>query len=95
MELTAAKVGKLELQARERVPAVGDQSPEFAWSGAFGQTGDSAPLIGPIPGRPHCLAAYGYGGNGITFSALSATMLSAHLAGEEHPLRRFCALDRG
>ena len=93
--LTAAKVATLEAQSRERALALNAQGPEFAWSGAFGQTGDSMPLIGSMPGRPHCLAAYGYGGNGITFSALSATMLSAHLAGERHPLARFCALDRG
>lgn len=93
--MTAAKVAKLETQSRDRALGLGDLQPEFAWSGAFGQTGDSLPLIGPVPGRPHCLAAYGYGGNGITFSALSATMLAAQLAGETHPLARFCALDRG
>ena len=57
--------------------------------------GDSLPLIGRDARAAHCLAAYGYGGNGITFSALSATMLSAQLAGERHPLARICALDRG
>lgn len=94
-DLTAGKVATLEVQSRQRALALGDIRPEFAWSGAFGQTGDSLPLIGPIPGRPHCLAAYGYGGNGLTFSALSATMLAARLAGEPHPLSRICALDRG
>ena len=30
------------------------------------------PLIGPVPGKNGIFAAYGYGGNGITFSYLAA-----------------------
>ncbi|WP_442063265.1 hypothetical protein, partial [Rhizobium johnstonii] len=35
-------------------------------------TVDGLPLIGPVPETPHVFAAYGYGGNGITFSYLSS-----------------------
>ena len=57
--------------------AVADKS----WSGAFGQTRDGLPLIGAVPGRPRLLAAYGYGGNGITFSYLASRLIAATIAG--------------
>jgi glycine/D-amino acid oxidase-like deaminating enzyme len=68
--------------------------PAYAWSGFFGATEDSMPLIGPVPGMPHCLAAFGYGGNGITFSAIAAEMLGRMLAGEADPQAATFALDR-
>jgi glycine/D-amino acid oxidase-like deaminating enzyme len=48
---------------------------EFIWSGAFGTTADGLPLIGRVPGHPRIHAAYGYGGNGITFSYLAAQVI--------------------
>jgi len=65
-----------------------------AWSGAFGQTADGLPLIGSVPGLPRLLAAYGYGGNGITFSFMASRMIGALIAGEEAPWFRHFALDR-
>jgi glycine/D-amino acid oxidase-like deaminating enzyme len=41
---------------------------ECRWSGTFDTTSDGLPLIGPVPGAKGVYAAYGYGGNGITFS---------------------------
>jgi glycine/D-amino acid oxidase-like deaminating enzyme len=35
---------------------------------------DSPPMIGRVPGRPNCLVAFGYGGNGITFSAVAVSL---------------------
>ena len=92
---TAAKIETLKAAAAARCVGVAQQEAEFTWSGAFGQTEDALPFIGVVPGRPHCLAAYGYGGNGITFSALAATILAGRLAGQGHPLAELCALDRG
>lgn len=67
---------------------------DLAWSGAFGQTADGLPLIGRVPGRPRLLAAYGYGGNGITFSFLASRMLGRLLRGGEEPWFRHFAIDR-
>ncbi len=92
--LTAAKMAALRHKAAERCPALAGAEAEFAWSGVFGQTDDSLPLIGPVPGRPHCLAAFGYGGNGITFSAMAADMLDAELSGAPWADARLFALDR-
>lgn len=51
------------------------------WSAAFGETSDGLPLIGALPGAPHVLLAYGYGGNGITFSYLASRLIAAALSG--------------
>src|SRR4030095_12431243 len=44
---------------------------ETAWSGVFGMTADGLPLIGPVPGHPRLLAAYGYGCNGLHIGLLA------------------------
>lgn len=67
---------------------------DAAWAGFFGETEDSLPLIGPVPGAPRCYAAFGYGGNGITFSALAAEMIATELAGARDPLADHFAIDR-
>jgi glycine/D-amino acid oxidase-like deaminating enzyme len=65
-----------------------------AWSGAFGQTQDGLPLIGRVPGQPRLLAAYGYGGNGITFSFLASRLIGALVDGREEDWLRHFAIDR-
>jgi glycine/D-amino acid oxidase-like deaminating enzyme len=54
---------------------------ETAWSGLFGTTADGLPLIGPVPGHPRILAAYGYGGNGITFGFIAAELVAGVIGG--------------
>lgn len=67
---------------------------EFMWSGAFGQTEDGLPLIGEVPGQPNLFAAYGYGGNGITFSYLASRIIGRMLAGRHEPWYDDFAIDR-
>jgi glycine/D-amino acid oxidase-like deaminating enzyme len=67
---------------------------EFRWSGTFDTTTDGLPLIGPIPGNRCIYAAYGYGGNGITFSFLAAQLIGDLIAGSTSPLLNDFALDR-
>ena len=67
---------------------------DFQWSGAFGETADGLPLIGPVPGRPHVFAAYGYGGNGITFSFMAARMIGQLIAGHDEAWYEDFAVDR-
>ncbi|MEA2816146.1 MAG: hypothetical protein QOI93_3843 [Rhodospirillaceae bacterium] len=54
---------------------------DVVWSGVFGTTGDGLPLIGAVPGCPRLLAAYGYGGNGITFGFLASRLLAGLIGG--------------
>jgi glycine/D-amino acid oxidase-like deaminating enzyme len=67
---------------------------EFRWSGAFDTTSDGMPLIGPVPGLKGIYAAYGYGGNGITFSFLAARLIGDLIAGSTSPLLSDFAIDR-
>ena len=74
---------------------VADVDVEFRWSGTFDTTRDGLPLIGPVPGAKGIYAAYGYGGNGITFSFLAAQLIGDLIAGSASPLLHDFALDRG
>lgn len=65
-----------------------------AWSAEFGETTDGLPLIGAVPGARRILAAYGYGGNGITYSYMASRMLAAEIAGERRDWFDDFALDR-
>ena len=67
---------------------------EFRWSGTFDTTHDGLPLIGPVPGAKGVYAAYGYGGNGITFSFLAARLIGDLIAGKTSPLLQDFAIDR-
>ncbi len=80
------KLGQLRPEAKLGVSA--------AWAGAFGETLDGLPLIGRVPGKPRVLAAYGYGGNGITFSFMASRLLGALIRGEERDWFTSFALDR-
>lgn len=88
-EKTKALLGKLQALLPQAEATV-----DFAWSGAFGQTTDGLPLIGRVPGQPRMLAAYGYGGNGITFSFMASRLIAALVAGKEAPWFRHFAIDR-
>ncbi len=73
---------------------VANTETEFRWSGTFDRTTDGLPLIGPIPGMKNIYAAYGYGGNGITFSFLAAQLIGGLIAGSSTPLLSDFAIDR-
>jgi glycine/D-amino acid oxidase-like deaminating enzyme len=58
-----------------------DATVEFAWTGAFGQSSTGLPIIDRMPGMPHCWIALGYGGNGITYAAIAADIISGAIGG--------------
>ena len=67
---------------------------ELIWSGAFGETEDGLPMIGQVPGMPNLYAAYGYGGNGITFSFLASRLIGKMIGGHREGWYDDLALDR-
>jgi glycine/D-amino acid oxidase-like deaminating enzyme len=71
-----------------------DTEVAYRWCGTFGETVDGLPLIGPVPGMPHVYGAYGYGGNGITFSFMAALMIGAMVTGGTRDWFEDFALDR-
>jgi glycine/D-amino acid oxidase-like deaminating enzyme len=91
---TDGKARAILAKLAARCPRLAGLEAEFAWSGVFGETEDALPMIGGVPGRANCLAAFGYGGNGITFSAIAADMLEAELEGRRHPAADLFAVDR-
>ena len=59
--------------------------PDFVWSAAFGITPDGLPMIGRVPSLPNVYATMGFGGNGITFSQIAATIIASEIAGHRDP----------
>lgn len=66
------------------LPAI-DPTPAYAWAGSFGNSPLGIPTVGRIPRMPNCYAAMGYGGNGITFSMMTAQILRSALCGDRDP----------
>jgi glycine/D-amino acid oxidase-like deaminating enzyme len=93
-EMIDEKADALRRRVEVRCSSLRDLDIAFGWAGIFGETEDSLPMIGRVPGKPNCLAAFGYGGNGITFSAIAAEALEAQLEGRNFDNARFYALDR-
>ncbi|MGV3638357.1 MAG: NAD(P)/FAD-dependent oxidoreductase [Flavobacteriales bacterium] len=79
------KALQLERQARKLLPDL-DIRTDLTWAGTFGRTPDGLPCIGRHPKVPGAIFVLGFGGNGITFSVIGMDMVSALLAGREHPL---------
>ena len=66
----------------------------YARAGVFGTTPDGLPCIGTIPEHPHTFFALGYGGNGITFSAIAAELARDWWTGRPNPDAALFAFDR-
>jgi glycine/D-amino acid oxidase-like deaminating enzyme len=68
------KVARISRKLARLMPQL-DTTPAFAWAGCFGESATGLPAIGEVPGAPRCFAVMGFGGNGITFSAIAAEMI--------------------
>jgi glycine/D-amino acid oxidase-like deaminating enzyme len=91
--LLPVKTEGLAQKLGDLVPGVTTQI-DTAWAGFFGETKDGLPLIGRVPGQPNAYAAFGYGGNGITFSAMAAGIIDRLVHGGSDPALDWFALDR-
>lgn len=83
-ELTGAKVRAIAKKLSAYLPDV-PVEPEFVWSGCFGESSNGLPTIGLIPGMRRSFAVLGYGGNGITFSAVAAQLIQRKIVGLPDP----------
>jgi glycine/D-amino acid oxidase-like deaminating enzyme len=90
---TPVKAQQLEERLKALWPRA-ECSIDYRWSGTFDTTHDGLPLIGTVAGRPNVFAAYGYGGNGITFGYLAAGLIAMHIAGGSSPLFDDFAIER-
>jgi glycine/D-amino acid oxidase-like deaminating enzyme len=90
---TPMKSVRLQEQLKALWPGA-DNTVDTKWAGTFDTTLDGLPLIGTVPARQNIFAAYGYGGNGITFSYLAAELIAKRIAGGTSPLFEDFAIDR-
>jgi glycine/D-amino acid oxidase-like deaminating enzyme len=95
----ASKTRALAAAIPKRLPDLEPVDVAFSWSGTFAETPDGLAYIGSHSKFPHCLFALGFGGNGITYSALAAQYIAdsvdksdacdaAHLFRLERPVNR-------
>jgi glycine/D-amino acid oxidase-like deaminating enzyme len=82
--LLPQKTATIEAKLRALLPGV-DPRADYAWCGTFGMSETGTPSIGPVPRMPRCHAVLGYGGNGMTFSALAAQVLLNQMTGRGDP----------
>lgn len=78
-----AVAARLARKGAAMVPGL-EVTPQFAWAGTFAETDDSLPLIGELDCWPGVYFALGYGGNGITFSALAAQIIRDAVTGRDN-----------
>ena len=78
--LTPTKAARIARKLGALMPAI-DTRAAFAWTGCFGESRTGLPAIGAVPGAPHCYAVMGFGGNGITFSAIAAEIIQKAVLG--------------
>lgn len=76
--LLAKKTLALEKEFSEFFPGI-PIKPQFSWAGTFGSTKDGLPYIGLHPKKPNSYFALGFGGNGITFSALAGELIAKQI----------------
>ena len=77
------KTTSLERTFKKLFPALNFKT-DFQWAGTFASTKDGLPFIGAIRQRPHTWFALGFGGNGITFSAIAAVIIKDMLKGQKN-----------
>ena len=62
-----------------------DIEPRERWAAMFGSSPDGLPAIGRARPGEHVWLAGGFGGNGVSFAALAAELLTAELTGAPDP----------
>lgn len=82
--LTPMKTKRIEAKLHRLLPQIDSRS-VISWTGSFGASPNGTPTIGVIPGYRKCYAVMGYGGNGITFSMLATTLITAEILGKRSP----------
>jgi glycine/D-amino acid oxidase-like deaminating enzyme len=89
-----SKALKLASKVQRLFPAL-PVTPAFSWAGTFAETSDGLPYFGP-DGRygPRVQFAMAYGGNGITYSMIGASLLGDRIQRRKHPLGRLFSFER-
>lgn len=79
----------------KRIPSLGAVEVAYSWAGTFAETPDGLAFIGAHAKHPRCQFALGFGGNGITYSALAAQYIADSIDGTgPAPAQKIFRLDR-
>lgn len=92
-KLLRQKIKKLEKEFQKVYPEIPFKT-DMAWCGTFSSTEDGLPYIGTWPGKDRMFFALGYGGNGITFSTISAQVIKNKLVGINDERAEIFGFDR-
>lgn len=76
-----AKTRALAAALPKRLPELEPVDVAFSWAGTFAETPDGLAYIGSHSEFPRCHFALGFGGNGITYSALAAQYIADAIEG--------------
>ena len=88
------KARKLRKQLQRCFPDL-DVIPAFSWAGTFAETEDGLPFFGAHAERgPRVLFAMAYGGNGITYSMIGASLIRCLIERRRHPLQTLFSFAR-
>ncbi len=77
----STKTRALASSLAKRLPDLTDVEVAFSWAGTFAETTDGLAYIGSHSKFPLCQFALGFGGNGITYSALAAEYIADNIDG--------------
>lgn len=91
--LLERKAKKLEDDFRRLFPGIKIET-QFSWAGTFGSTKDGLPYIGAYSKKPNSYFALGFGGNGITFSALAADFIAKLIKDKVNTIPPMFGFDR-
>lgn len=91
--LVDRKAGRLRKRFLELFPAIPFEI-EYAWAGTFAETPDGLAYIGSVAEVPNAWFALGYGGNGITYTAIAANLIRDLVEGRSNPDAAIFAFDR-
>jgi glycine/D-amino acid oxidase-like deaminating enzyme len=92
-ELLNVKAKRLATDFNKLFPEI-EFDIQFSWSGTFGSTKDGLPYIGQYTKKPNAYFALGFGGNGITFSAIAAEFISKHIKDKANKIPDMFGFDR-
>lgn len=87
------KTEKLAKKFREFFPDI-ELEVAYRWAGTFGETKDGLAYIGAVKPFPRCHFALGFGGNGITYSAIAADLIRDALFERPNADARLFRFDR-
>ena len=81
----ATRPRSLAAAVPRRFPGVGPIEVAFSWCGTFAETPDGLAYIGSHSRFPRCHFTLGFGGNGMTYSALAAQYIAQRLSEGSYP----------